>query len=124
MTSPRACKQRVVLELPWSPRRLAAVSFLSPARLSFAILFVFWVTPEPAPRDLLFVLDTQVLFAIAFAVLLLSRRALARAAQPWLLGLVVVVCLESLLAAPVWLLGWIVPLWFVVQHYRSTDMSS
>ena len=120
MMRPAVRRLRVVLELPWSPRRLAALSFLSPAMLSFGILGIFWVRPDPAPKGLLVILDTEALIAIAFAAVLLSRRALARAGRRWLLTLVIAVSLLSVLAAPVLLLGWLAPLWCVFQYCRAT----
>ena len=113
-------RPRVSLELPWSPRRRAALSFLAPAALSFGILGVFWVTPDPAPRGLLVILDTEALVAIGFAAVLLSRRTLERAGRYTLLALVIAVSLLSLIAAPILLLGWITPLWFVLQYVRAT----
>jgi hypothetical protein len=113
-------RSRVTLELPWSPRRRAALSLLAPAGLSFGILGIFWVTPDPAPRGLLVILDTEALIAIGFAAVLLSRRTLKRAGRYTLLGLVIAVSLLSLVAAPILLLGWMAPVWFVLQYVLNS----
>lgn len=100
-----------------NPRSRAAISFAGPVVLALAVLAILWATPGPAPLALTLELSGVVLLSGVLAAALFSESELSRLHRFIMLASCAAAAFASLFFAPVLLIGWAYPVWFLVRFY-------